>query len=576
MRKHIGVRVISMLALLLLVFLLNSLLSGFSSRQALGALQTVSGTYMQLEEENLTLVRTIGECKLYSNMIVWMDDAETAEAMALDVPDLVETMNATLMEMELLCQSIQDDALLGLLQEYKTQTQILESTITQVADLYLSGDTEGTAAANSGMYELVLGIQEKADAFEAQLAEEAGGLAAEREERAITANIYAGILFAFYILISVLMTVIVHHSVSIPARRASGHLANIIDRIEKHEGDLTERIMIKSQDEVGELVRGVNNFIGQLQSIMQEIQRESIHMNELVDKITDGLNESNESANNVSATMEELSASMQEVSATLDQINVGAQEILNASQNMRNKAESGTQFVREIRERAQEIRIEVTGSKESAIQMMGEIRTMLKEAVENSRSVGKINELTGEILNISSQTNLLALNASIEAARAGEAGRGFAVVAEEIRVLADNSRDTANNIQNISTMVTQAVGDLSGNADDMMQFIDNTVLADYDKFVDMANQYHNDADSMDEILHDFYRQAQELAGTMSSMTEGLDGINIAVDESAQGVTVAAESTSELVEALGSIKQQANTNQEISGKLQGEVKRFKHI
>lgn len=576
MRKHIGVRVISMLALLLLVFLLNSLLSGYSSRQALGALQTVSGTYMRLEEENLALVRTIEECKLYSNMIVWMEDAATVEAMANDVPKLIDAMDTTLAEMETLCRSTKDDALLGLLQEYKTQTEVLEDTLIQVAALYLYGDTEGTAAANSGMYELVLDIQEKADAFEAQLEAEAAQLAVVREERAISANIYAGILFAFYILISVLMTVSVHYSVSIPARRASEHLVSIIDRIENSEGDLTERIMIKSQDEVGELVRGVNNFIGQLQSIMQKIRKESFHMDELVAKITDGLNESNESANNVSATMEELSASMQEVAATLDQINVGAQEILNASQNMRNKVESSTQFVGEIRERAEEIRVEVTGSKESAIQMMGEIRTMLKEAVENSRSVEKINELTGEILNISSQTNLLALNASIEAARAGDAGRGFAVVAEEIRVLADNSRDTANNIQNISTLVTKAVGDLSGNADEMLQFIDNTVLADYDKFVDMANQYHNDADSMDEILHEFYRQAQELAGTMSSMTEGLDGINIAVDESAQGVTVAAESTSELVEALGSIKLQANTNQEISGKLQGEVRRFKHI
>lgn len=168
------------------------------------------------------------------------------------------------------------------------------------------------------------------------------------------------------------------------------------------------------------------------------------------------------------------------------------------------------------------------------------------------------------------------MNASIEAARAGEAGKGFAVVADEIRVLADDSRETANNIQAISAMVTQAVEELAKNANAMLQFMDTTVLADYDKFVDVANQYHTDADSMDDILREFKEKAQELADTMSNMTEGIDGINIAVDESAQGVTVAAQSTSQLVEALGAIKAEADTNKEISSQLQGEVKRFKNI
>lgn len=208
--------------------------------------------------------------------------------------------------------------------------------------------------------------------------------------------------------------------------------------------------------------------------------------------------------------------------------------------------------------------------------MIEDIRALLQQAIENCQSVEKINELTGEILNISSQTNLLALNASIEAARAGEAGKGFAVVADEIRVLADNSRDTANNIQEISATVTQAVTELAKNSNDMIHFIDDTVLTDYDKFVDIANQYHTDADNMDDILRDFYNNAQELASTMSQMTEGIDGINIAVDESAQGVTVAAQSTSQLVEALSAIKSEADTNQEISRQLQGEVKRFKNI
>ena len=125
-------------------------------------------------------------------------------------------------------------------------------------------------------------------------------------------------------------------------------------------------------------------------------------------------------------------------------------------------------------------------------------------------------------------------------------------------------------------MVTEAVEDLSKNANDMLQFIDTTVLTDYDKFVDMANKYYDDADSMDGILREFYENAQKLAETMTRMNEGIDGINVAVDESAQGVTVAAQSTSQLVEALGTIKSEADTNREISRQLQDEVQRFKNI
>ena len=125
-------------------------------------------------------------------------------------------------------------------------------------------------------------------------------------------------------------------------------------------------------------------------------------------------------------------------------------------------------------------------------------------------------------------------------------------------------------------MVTHAVGDLAKNANDMIAFIDGTVLTDYDKFVGMANTYHEDADRMDEILQNFYANAEKLRGTMAQMAEGIDGINIAVDESAQGVTSAAQSTGALVEALSHIKTEADTNREISEDLQGEVNRFKNI
>ncbi|MDD7146971.1 MAG: methyl-accepting chemotaxis protein [Lachnospiraceae bacterium] len=575
MKKSIGAKIIFMLAVLLVVFGVNAVVSGYSGKQALGALERVAESYMMLEEQNTTLVKAIGECKLCGNLILLVD-AEYGTAIAQAIPEYTGQVDGIFQTMEGLAAETGSAEIMAMLQEYRAEVQLLEDKVTSITDCYLAGDLAGAAENMTGMTALVESVDGKGDEFSALLGSETDALVQARIKNSTGAGYLSGILFFFYIAVALLMIVIVNRFVAGPAKNASVHLNSIIDRIEKNEGDLTERIEIRTQDEVGQLVRGINSFIGQLQGIMQKIQKESVHMNELVENITDGINDSNENVSNVSATMQELSASMEEVAATLSQITEGAQEILNASKDMEAKAQNGNDLVREVKGRAEDVKAMATDSKESTRHMVEDIRTLLQQAIENCKSVDKINELTGEILSISGQTNLLALNASIEAARAGEAGKGFAVVADEIRMLADDSRSTANNIQEISATVMKAVMDLAKNSNDMIRFVDETVLADYDKFVDIANQYHTDADNMDDILREFNHNAQELANTMSQMTDGIDGINIAVDESAQGVTAAAMSISQLVEALGTIKSEADTNQEISRQLQGEVERFKNI
>ena len=576
MRKHIGTKIISMLALLVVLYVVTIIVSDYSGQRSISGLKMVGNNYLALQRECTALTKATEECKLYGNLIVMMDDAQTAENIAHSMSDVIGEIDASMTEMDALVAACNDTELASLLDAYKAELETLKGIAAEVAEKYLAGDPAGAAAASDGIYAQSTALQDIEDRFNTRLQSDAETVIEARVTGAADLAKLNSTLFFVYVGMSALMILVVIKSIAKPARKASSHLGQIIDKIEKNEGDLTERIDVSTQDEVGERVRDVNSFMDQLQGIMQKIQRESVHMDELVNNITGGINDSNENASSVSATMEELSASMEEVAATLDQITVGTQEILNASQNMRNKASSGADFVKEVKDRAVEIREQTLESKNTTSQMISDIRLLLEKAIENSRSVEKINGLTAEILNISSQTNLLALNASIEAARAGEAGRGFAVVADEISVLAGNSRDTANNIQSISALVTEAVENLAKSANDMLEFIDTTVLTDYDKFVNVANIYHNDADSMDDILHEFYNNAQELANTMSGMTEGIDGINIAVDESAQGVTVAAQSTGHLVEALGAIKAEADTNREISQQLQEEVQRFKNI
>lgn len=576
MKKHIGTKVISMLVILTVIFVIESISSGYVGEQAMGGLRTINDTYMKMQQQQVIVVKSVDDCATNCNLLVWMQQPQSEQAIASSIPGTMDDIDAAFAEMTRLCEQVDNPELMQALIAYQESVVPLQTRTSNVLDKWENDSKEAAAEANNGMRAELEAITAAEAAFEEALNNSGDELAMSRLATAETVDAVVSKLFFVYAAVVILAAVVVNKSVATPAKNASGHLKQIIDRIENNEGDLTERIEIKTQDEVGQLVSGVNNFIGQLQGIMQKIQKEAVHMNELVENITVGINDSNENASSVSATMQELSASMEEVAATLDQITGGAQEILNASNAMSKRAEDGAVTVQDIKDRAENVKANVYESKESAVSMIGDNRAMLQKAIENSRSVEQINELTGEILNISSQTNLLALNASIEAARAGEAGRGFAVVADEIGKLASNSADTANNIQQISVMVTQAVDELAKNANDMLQFMDATVIADYDKFVDVANQYYADADSMGSILREFEIKAQELADTMSNMTEGIDGINIAVDESAQGVTVAAQSTSQLVEALSSIKAEADTNKEISRQLQGEVKRFKNI
>jgi len=584
MGKKIGTKIIVLLIMMTILFVVTWFASKIAQNQALEGMNSLYNNWVQLERYETQLVKKTDNCAYYANIILYYNVEADKQAAAEIIPEEVAATTEIFEEMYNIIDNLGAGEIAGVSKEevkdalssYETATTTVQKRALMVSDGYKSDTLAGSALAISGVTSNVDTLTNAENTFMEMVRTASDSLNEQKRQMVDILTIVSSAMFFIFIGAAAFMVLYVNKTIANPAKNASGHLNKIITSIDNNEGDLTERIAVTTKDEVGQLVTGVNSFIDQLQGIMVKIRDESDHMNDLVNNITDGINDSNENASSISATMEELSASMEEVAATLDEITTGSQEILNAANDMSRMAESGKEYVEAIKERAIGVRSEAEISKETTTEMMAGIREMLEVAIANSRSVEKINELTNEILTISSQTNLLALNASIEAARAGEAGRGFSVVADEIRNLADNSRDTANNIQEISGMVTSAVEDLAKNANDMIAFIDETVLTDYDKFVGTATTYHEDADHMDGILQNFYASAQRLNDTMAQMAEGIDGINIAVDESAQGVTSAAQSTGELVEALVSIKTEADTNREISRDLQGEVSRFKNI
>ena len=367
--------------------------------------------------------------------------------------------------------------------------------------------------------------------------------------------------------------VIIMKGIVAPLKATDQKLHEIISGINQGRGDLTVRIPVKGKDEIGQLTEGINSFIETLQKIMSSITYNSNRLEQIVGTVSVSVNTANSNSMDISSVMEELSASMQEVSSTVANINNSATEVKGEVEQLATESDGLVQYAIGMKKRATELETTAINNKENTSEMMDSILSALKRAIEDSKSVDRVNDLTGEILNISSQTNLLALNASIEAARAGEAGKGFAVVAEEIRQLADSSREAANNIQTINNMVTNAVKELIKDSSELVKYINESILPDYDNFVDSGKQYNLDATHVNEVVDHFNEQAVELNRLIVYITEAINGISTALDESANGVSTAAMNTGELVKEINYISNEMTNNSEIAGELKEEASVF---
>ena len=382
------------------------------------------------------------------------------------------------------------------------------------------------------------------------------------------------IILMIFILINIGLTLMVaYRSIIKPAKSADEQLRVIIRGIEENHIDLTKRIKIRSEDEIGQMVDGINLFMESLQDLVRKLQAESDNMAFSVKNTSEEVDNSNSNVMGVSSIVEELAASMEEISATMEHLSEASEDNLQGAKNISDSAENGSEVVVEIKERASKMHAQTVENRKATIDMMREIGDLLGAAVKDSQSVKQIDELTNNILSIASQTNLLALNASIEAARAGEAGKGFAVVAEEIRQLADSSRVTANDIQNISAYVMEAVERLSTNAENMLKFIGADVIKDYDDFMEVVEQYEKDADAMSVFFNDFAMKTSNMTDTLQNMSSNINSVSVTVEEGANGLSNAAGDTSALVESVGRIKSEMEDNKRIYENLKTEVDRF---
>ena len=361
-----------------------------------------------------------------------------------------------------------------------------------------------------------------------------------------------------------------------PTIKATSQLDNIIHSIRNNEGDLTSRIQTKKIDEIGQLVNGINLFIEQLQSVMIDIKLHSGNLQESAVNVSEKTKDANDRISDIVSSMEELTASMHEVSSTTTEMHAGAENITVAMEQITSQANEGTFFARDMKDRAITILDRAKTSHTAAQDMIVNIKTSLNEAITNSQNVSRIEELTEDILNIASQTNLLALNASIEAARAGEAGRGFSVVADQIRILADQSRQTASNIQEISKLVMDAVSQLTDNANELLSFTGDDVMNDYELFLDSSRQYQDDAMEMEKEMDYFYTQADGLKATLEELADAIGHITLNMNESSLGITEATNAITSINASMTTIEKENFKNDSICQQLIKTVGRFQNI
>ena len=436
---------------------------------------------------------------------------------------------------------------------------------TEIPEEVLAAESGYNTGILSDIWELEKMIQ--ADEKEAKAA---------LKQAKILSNIVIAGSIAFTVLIFIIVVLISVRLIVTPVKKSSKELGDMVDEVNNAAADLTKRISVNQKDEIGSLVEGVNTFIEALQNVIAKIRDSSVHLNSTFAAVTDSVTSVNGNATDISAVMEELSATMEEVSATLANVNERVEKAGTGMDRISEQSEHILTYATEMQGRATQLEDTAVSNKDTTSAMIQEILGTLQQAIENSRSVEEVNALTDEILNISSQTNLLALNASIEAARAGEAGKGFAVVADEIRVLADSSRETAGNIQQINAKVVAAVGDLAKNSENIVTYINENILKDYDGFVESGHKYRADADYINEVMTSFTESVDHLRQTMDEVVENVNDVSTAVEQGAEGVTNAAENTSQLVGEMDTIMKEIDESNNIISELSTQTNRFINV
>ena len=552
MRK-IGFKFASAIIVLALISIISLLANSMT------AISQSSQDIMNNEVEKINLIHGIYEDYLDMYMNVYAHvNAKLLRTMDKRAEDIVERRAQMWESMEAYKAKITSEETQGVYNSLEGRLVSFDSYVDAIIEVSREGDKEranNLIANNLGMLNNTI-ANSMNDLLEFSDAELDAGKT-YLQGKAESSYVLIASVIVILLVTAVLVLIIANRIIVMPIQKIAKVINGMIEDIHNNKGSLTERVPVQTKDEIATLAAGVNEFLDILQDVIggvmscsDEINRQQMHVNEVVE-------ETNQNAGDTSATMEELAASMEEVSATVGYVSENTREAGAAVEEVVSQAVSGTKFAEEIRNRAEELRKLAQNSRATADGMIKEFDVSLNASIEDSRQIEKIGNLTADILSIASKTNLLALNASIEAARAGEAGKGFAVVADEIRMLADSSKQTAGNIQQISAGVVAAVMTLAENAGSLVKFINERVMPDYEILERTGEQYLNDSITVDRMMGEMRESMENIGGMMRTVAESNENIASNVRESAQGVGGVVDNTAALAENMKGIVEALN-------------------
>ncbi len=574
-KKRLSITIV----ILVPVFILG-VLSIFSNITAINNLRRVNTTAVTISDEHMVNISRLSDIEKELQEI---HKKALSHIIATDLDTLIATVAEVRAEEEILDTYLveyKDSLVAADPSAYNTLVSNYETLKYEIANLMAySGNAEKETA-----FALANGtIRQCSDEMQRQveIMMESAQASASQASEALTVEYNRSVFNSMIIVgLSVVALLITLYGVFILIIRklivANREINEIINDIDQSQGDLTKRISILSNDEIADLGNGINTFMGKLQSIMKMIIENSRKLEEVVNEVQQSVRTSNDSASDLSAVTQELSATMQEVGHSATIINQNAESVRSEVEIIAEKSNSINDYSRKMKENADAMESNAKANMQETGTKVQEILEVLNQAIEESRSVEQVNGLTNDILSISSQTNLLALNASIEAARAGDAGKGFAVVADEIRQLADSSRATANRIQEINGVVTNAVQNLAGQSNNLVEYMTNSILPEFENFVSSGEQYRDNATYIEGVMNEFASKTDDLKHAVDEIASSIETITDAIDEGAKGVTGAAESTQVLVTDMENISNRMDENQLIAAALQKETDVFKNF